>query len=179
MEKRTRTQIVADSVVEAVKEEAAGIVEMIPGVGKPLSKVVKVAQKASEKASEGLKGMENDTEKPPKFMQSVNFYCKKNQIISDEQRRELEMIFTNEYKYFENDSIEDIESFIDTYVGRDMDTGEVFDYVIKVDCLWIHLNESGRFLYDGECLQKTLNALNALLREEVFERFETVGNDEF
>ena len=174
MEKRTKTQIVAENVVEAVKEEAAGIVEMIPGVGKVASKMIVVAQKAGEKA-----GKELENAKPPiKYMQSVNFCCKKNQYISGDQRRELEMIFTNEYKSFENESLEDIESFIDTYVGRDMDTGEIFDYEIKDDYLWIHLNESERFLYDGDCLQKTLNALNTLLRQEVFERYEVLGNDE-
>lgn len=32
--------------------------------------------------------------------------------------------------------------------------------------------------YDGKRLQKTMEALNALLREEVFERFEACGHDE-
>lgn len=174
MEKRTKTQIVAESVVEAVKEEAAGIVAMIPGGGKVASKMIVVAQKASEKAGKELE----NTKLPVKYMQSVKFCCKKNQGILGDQRRELEMIFTNEYKSFENESLEDIEAFIDTYVGREMDTGEIFDYEIKDDYLWIHLNESERFLYDGECLQKTLNALNTLLRQEVFERFEVLGYDE-
>lgn len=175
MEKRTKTQIVTDSIVEAVKEEAAGIVGLIPGVGRAGAKAVEVAQKAGEKANESIKSRDN---KPPKYMQSVKFCCKKTQGISDEQRRELEMIFTNEYESFENKSLEDIEDFIDTYVGRDMDTGEIFEYNIAKDYLWIHLYESERFLYDGECLQKTLNALNTLLREEVFERFEAWGYDE-
>lgn len=170
MNKRTQTQKMVDSVVETVKEDAADIMELLPGVGKVMSQVMKSAQKVNEKVK--------DTTPPPTYMKSVKFCCKKNKGISEQQHRELEMIFTNEYKSFENKNLEDIESFIDTYVGRDMDTGEVFDYAITEDHLWIHLNESERFLYDGECLQKTLNALNALLREEVFERFEVLGNEE-
>lgn len=174
MEKRTKTQIVAESIVEAVKEEAAGIVGMIPVGGKMGSKVVEVAQKASEKANESLKGMD----KPSRFMQGVKFCCKKNQIISPQQCSEIELILQNNYESVEKESLEDIEYFIDTYVGRDMDTGEIADYEIKDDYLWIHFYESEQFLYDEECLQKTLNALNTLLREDVFERFEALGHDE-
>lgn len=178
MEKRTKTQIVAESIGEAVKEEAAGIVEIIPGVGKVASKMIVVAQKASEKTNEKLRGMEKDTEKPPRFMQSVKFCCKKNQIISDQQRSEIELILQNCYESMEKESLEDIEYFIDTYVGRDMDTGGIVDYTIGEDFLWIRLFDCEQFLYDEECLQKTLNALNTLLREEVFECCEAWGHDE-
>ena len=170
MEKRTKTQIALESVGEAFKNHAADIAGMTPVVGKALSKAVEIAQEASEKMKVATP--------PPTYMKSVKFYCKRSQGISVQQHRELKMIFTNEYKNFGNKNLEDIESFIDTYVGRDMDTGEIFDYAITKDYLWIHLNESQRFLYDGECLQKTLNALNTLLRQEVFERFEVLGNEE-
>ena len=52
------------------------------------------------------------------------------------------------------------------------------DCIIGEDYLWIHLDEFEQFLYDGKCLQKTMDALNTLLREEVFERFEAWGHDE-
>lgn len=174
MEKRTRTQIVAESIGETVKEEAAGIVGMIPVVGKVASKVVEVAQKASAKASEEMEGME----KPPRFMQSVKFCCKKNHILSEQQQGEIELILQKDYESPESASLEDIECFIDTYVGGEVHTEFVEDCVIGENHLWIHLFEDEQYPYDGECLQKTMNALNTLLREEVFDRFEAWGHDE-
>lgn len=53
--------------------------------------------------------------------------------------------------------------------------GGIVDYTIGEDFLWIHLYESGQLLYDGKCLQKTMNALNTLLRKEIFDRFEAWG----
>lgn len=174
MDKRTQNQVVAESVGEAVKEEAADIVAMIPVVGKALSKAVTVAQKADEKVAEKKKGME----KQPRFMQSVKFICKKNQIISSQQYSELKLILQKDYESLEKESLADIEYFIDAYVAGEVRTECSEDCVIGDDFLWIHLDEFEQFLYDGECLQKTLDALNTLLREEVFERFEAWGHDE-
>lgn len=174
MDKRTRNQVVAESVGESVKEEAADIVSAIPVVGKALSKAVKVAQKASEKTDEKLKGME----KPPRFMQCVKFYCKKNQKISDPQYCEIELILRKDYESLEKESLADIEYFIDNYVAGEVRTECSEDCIIGEDYLWIHLDEFEQFLYDGKCLQKTMEALNTLLREEVFERFEAWGHDE-
>lgn len=170
MDKRTQTQKVVGSVVEAVKDNAADIAGMVPVVGEVLSKVVEVAQKANEKVKV--------TEKPCRFMQSVKFCCKKNQIISGQQREEIELILQKDYESVEKESLEDIEYFIDTYVGGEVHTEFMEDCVIGDTHLWIHLLEGEQFLYDEECLQKTLNALNTLLREEVFDRFEAWGHDE-
>lgn len=174
MDKRTQNQVVAESVGEAVKEEAADIVAMIPVVGKALSKVVTVAQKADEKTAEKMKGKE----KPPRFMQSVKFLCKKNQIISNQQYCEIKLILQKDYESLEKESLEDIEHFIDTYVAGEVRTECSEDCVIGEEFLWIHLDEFEQFLYDGECLQKTMDALNTLLREEVFEDFQAWGHDE-
>lgn len=174
MEKRTKAQMAVESVGEAVKEEAADILGAIPVVGKVASKVAKVAQKAGAKTSEKVAGME----RPPRFMQAVKFCCKKNQIISGQQSDEIELILHMDYESEEKESLEDVKNFIESYVGDEVHTEFVEDCVIAKDYLWIHLCECEQFLYDGECLQKTMNALNKLLREEVFERFEAQGHDE-
>lgn len=171
MEKRTKTQIALESVGEAFKNHAADIAGMTPVVGKALSKAVEIAQEASEK-------MKDTEEKPHRFMQSVKFCCKKNQIISSQQKEEIELILQKDYESIEKESLEDIEYFIDTYVGGEVHTEFMEDCIIGDNHLWIHLLEGEQFLYDGECLQKTLDALNTLLREKVFDRFEAWGHDE-
>lgn len=178
MGKRMRNQIVAESVGEAVREDAADIAEAIPVVGKALSKVVKIAQKAGKKADERMNGIDPRLGKIPRFMQAVEFVCKKGHTISGTQYSEIVLILQKDYESLEKESLADIENFIDSYVAGEVRTECSEDCVIGDNFLWIHLDEFEQFLYDGECLQKTMDALNTLLREEVFERFEAWGHDE-
>ncbi|MCM1552590.1 MAG: hypothetical protein NC092_07865 [Butyrivibrio sp.] len=177
MEERKKSEVVKENLKETVREELASLTEEIPIVGSAMSKMVKIAQKTAQKTKEELE----KSEKLPKYMTSIKFYCKKGQKISDDEHYEIVRILEQTFESSDEKSLASIEEFINEYVGGEVHTEFTEDVVVGTDYVWIHLLEGERFFYDEKarnCLNAVVAAFNALLRIEIFEHYEVWGHSE-
>ena len=157
------------------------ILEPIVPFGKSLGLLVqslrngvkKIDKDRQDELKEELRNMVSQT-KIPKYMSCVMFTSPKGYVMSEEQQENLNAILMQEFVSSEEGHLALIAEFIRQYMGNNIVPDCVDEYEMGKDYLWLnffYMCEEDLLPYDENDMKLVMESLNALMGEEVFDKF--------
>lgn len=173
------------NIFRCIKDE---VVDNLPKILEPLVPYGKSIGIFLQSVHNGIQKVEKDTQdelkeelinmasqiEAPKYMGNVMFISPKGYTMSEEQQDNLKLILMQEFESTEEGHLALIAEFIRQYMGDNLVPDCVDEYEMGKDYLWLnffYMCEEDLLPYDENDMKLVMESLNALMGEEVFDKF--------